>query len=300
MTAVPENIKRKTKKSLRGFVRKSSSSGRSSCGIAQSCCRSHCFGQDHRELSGPSRRATCRRQHSWNGLTDRWRKRSSWIIPRPRFTVRRIRPQGVVSPGLVLIGTDARCVAVSVSSPDPIVLANGNCTALYLQQDGTAWLSTNRLYRHERSGWFSWSPGQGGTISASVIAEDHQGNVWVRTSTGLWRSLDLLREHRFSGERAWVKAIVSDPAGGVVAGLENGEIWRVGRDLEAKRIGDLTGLLVTSKMRAGELAWRRSFVARRGRNGASLYKGGAARTEKLNCISSWDVTLKNVTISNRL
>ncbi len=141
------------------------------------------------------------------------------------------------SPGIVIMGTDHKCVAVPINPRlKATILAEGNCTAAYLQQDGTAWLSTNTLYRHDEQGWARWAPGQGGAISGTTVVEDGQANVWIGSYGGLWRYLDLSREHRFSPDPAQIVAIVPATDGGVTVGLENGEIWGLNRRLLPVRL----------------------------------------------------------------
>ncbi|MFD1985476.1 CHAT domain-containing protein [Mesorhizobium newzealandense] len=141
------------------------------------------------------------------------------------------------APGVVYVGTDTNCLAVPLASGVAVTtLADGNCTAIKIQQDGTAWLSTDGLYRHDTQDWRRWLPGQSGAIAASSIEEDGMSNVWLGASDGLWRYFDLAREHRFSGNGARISSMAGDLNGGVVAGLANGEVWHVNRKLEATQI----------------------------------------------------------------
>lgn len=139
--------------------------------------------------------------------------------------------------GLVLIGTDSGCFEVGLENGStPAKLAEGNCSAVSVQRDGTVWLSTDVLYRHDRQGWQRWSPGQSGAISASAVVGDDMSNVWIGTATGLWRYFDLSRDYSFPGENSEISSMVGAKDGGVVVGLRTGEVWRLNRALESSRL----------------------------------------------------------------
>ncbi|WP_198032688.1 hypothetical protein [Mesorhizobium sp. WSM2561] len=65
------------------------------------------------------------------------------------------------APGQVVIATTSACLGLDLERGlAPIVLATGYCSSGMMQRDGTSWLSTSRLFRHDIQGWRKWEPEQ--------------------------------------------------------------------------------------------------------------------------------------------
>ncbi|RVH09634.1 CHAT domain-containing protein [Sinorhizobium meliloti] len=138
------------------------------------------------------------------------------------------------APGYVFAGTDTKCVAVPLDDKQsPIELAPGNCTAVYRQADGTTWLSTKALYRTDMNGWTEWSPGGVRAILANALLDDGLSNVWIASTGGLWRYLDLSRQYRFVENGDYIASLHAAPDGGVYVGMLSGKVWRVDRQFKA-------------------------------------------------------------------
>ncbi|MBH5370968.1 CHAT domain-containing protein [Bradyrhizobium glycinis] len=136
--------------------------------------------------------------------------------------------------GLILVGTDKGCIGVELTDKTaPVAIADGNCSSVYMQRDGTFWLSTDLLYRHDRNGWMRWSPERSGPLTAGSVVEDSLSNIWIGSSLGLWRYFDVSRDRKFGGR---VSSMAPDPNGGLAVGLENGEVWQLSRALEATQL----------------------------------------------------------------
>ncbi|MDI7865298.1 CHAT domain-containing protein [Rhizobiaceae bacterium n13] len=181
------------------------------------------------------------------------------------------------APDTVLAGTDAKCIAVPLDpAKSSTEFAAGNCTATYRQADGTAWLSTNALYRNEGYDWAEWSPGSVGSISANGVLEDGMSNVWVASTSGLWRYLDLSREYRFPAPDDGIASLLADNAGGVFVGMMSGKVWQVDRRLHA------TPLLAAAASLKPQSAYYRGALLASAGNGAlwSLSADGLFRIEK--------------------
>nr|WP_210251979.1 CHAT domain-containing protein [Agrobacterium genomosp. 6] len=149
-----------------------------------------------------------------------------------------VRPNAFVrsvsfSADYIFAGTDSKCVAVPLDPAEaPTDLAAGNCRAAYRQTDGTTWLSTNALYRNEAHGWNEWSPGSVGSISANSLLDDGMSNIWVASTSGLWRYLDLSREYRFAPDDK-IASVLADSGGGAIVGMMSGRVWHVDQKLRA-------------------------------------------------------------------
>lgn len=144
----------------------------------------------------------------------------------------------------IFAGTDSKCVAMPLDpAQEPTDLAVGNCTTVYRQADGTAWLSTNALYRNEANGWNEWSPSSVGSIVANSLLEDGMSNIWVASTSGLWRYLDLSRQHRFSNPDDRIASLLVDDSGGVFVGMKSGKVWHVDKQLRATPLLSPAGAL---------------------------------------------------------
>lgn len=138
------------------------------------------------------------------------------------------------SAGAIFIGTDASCIAVRLDDkPSTATLADGNCSATYMQRDGTVWLSTDSVYRHDRSGWKRWTPGRSGPLTATSVVDDDHSNVWIGSSLGLWRYFDVSRDWDFGSQ---VSSMLPDANGGLIVGLQNDEVWRLNRAFGATKL----------------------------------------------------------------
>ncbi|MEH2521031.1 ligand-binding sensor domain-containing protein [Bradyrhizobium sp. AZCC 1610] len=183
--------------------------------------------------------------------------------------------------GKVLIGTDKNCLSVGLRiASTPELLATGNCSAVYQQRDGTAWVSTDYLYRHQNA-WMRWSPGQSSPIKASSIIEDGLANVWIGSPLGLWRYFDVSREQKFVGDERTISSMVPGPDGGIVVGLKNGEAWRLTRQLEASRLELPAAGSTASPYFPGALLASGSKDRLWALTGAGLFSISDAKTERV-------------------
>jgi ligand-binding sensor domain-containing protein len=138
----------------------------------------------------------------------------------------------------VAIATDAGCLLLDPRNLSFRTVVSGNCTAAFVQGDGTTWASREGTYRADRLGWRRWSARGGELGAASTFAEDRLGNVWVGGSTGLWRYLDIVREVAPPGATAASipSAIIADGHGGIIAGYTDGSAWKISSDLQVQRL----------------------------------------------------------------